>query len=48
MKKCVVCGVIFKPYDDKEICDCCRDELDECNPYNNWMRGYDIEEDADE
>jgi hypothetical protein len=25
---------------DGNICDCCKDELDQNNPYNAWMQDY--------
>ncbi len=39
-KRCVVCGCIMPDGSDGNICDCCKDELDQNNPYNAWMQDY--------
>lgn len=34
MTHCVLCGILFEPLNkDQKICDCCQDDLDECNLY---------------
>ena len=38
MKRCKMCGCIMDDNHEEDFCECCQDDLDECNPYNQWMK----------
>lgn len=39
MKRCSVCGCIIEN-DSDDICEVCKDDLDESNPYKQWENDY--------
>lgn len=42
IKYCKMCGcVLDAETHESNFCECCQDDLDECNPFNQWLKGGD-------